>query len=144
MANKLYKEKEGREAVKIIRYEGAKRIEAMREKGQYVEAFFHTQLGIERILWNKIVGIFTGEKAMIVRRTIEENRGGQNKTYTRTSELIKWTHFLGVIDNNEFGDLVDFNGKRNRLLHGHGKWWNPNIYDQALKKGIKFLEENGM
>jgi hypothetical protein len=52
-----------------------------------IEAFTHAQLGIEKILWDKIVGIFEGEKAMIVRRAIEESK--EDKSKTTTYELIK-------------------------------------------------------
>lgn len=54
----------------VVRYMGVKNITDMMERGQHIEAFAHVQLDVEKILWNKIVGIFEGEKAMIVRRTI--------------------------------------------------------------------------
>jgi len=90
---------------------GAKNIRGMIRNEQCIEAFTHAQLGIERILWDKIVGIFKGEKAMMVRRTIGKSRGGEDKYNTKTYELIKWAHFLGAINDSEFSDLVDFNKK---------------------------------
>lgn len=59
--------------VLVTRYMGAKNIREMMQKDQYIEVFTHTQLGIEKILWDKIVGIFESEKAMLVRKTIEES-----------------------------------------------------------------------
>lgn len=132
----------GEDKTMVVRYEGPENIRKMIKKGKYIEAFVHTQLGIEKILWDKIVSLFQGEKASIVRRTIEESEGGEDKIHTKTRELIKWAHFLGAIDDKEFSDLVDFNRKRNRLFHRHGEWWNPTDYEEALEKGIRFLEKN--
>jgi len=114
------------------------------EKRQYIEAFTHTQLGIEKILWDKIVRIFSGEKAMVVRRTIDESMRSKDRSPTTTSELIKWAHFLGAIDDNEFSDLEDFNKKRNMIMHGHGQWWYLEEYTEALNKGVRFLRRNGL
>ncbi len=134
----------GEDKIMITRYEGSKNIRKMVIECKYIDAFVHTQLGIEKILWDKIVALFEGEKAMIVRRTIEESRQGEDKIYTKTAELIKWAHFLRAIDDNEFSSLVDFNKKRNHLLHRHGEWWNSDDYKKALEKGIKFLEKNNL
>ena len=129
--------------VLVTRYMGAKNIREMMPKDQYIEVLTHTQLGIEKILWDKIVGIFESEKAMIVRKTIEESRGGKDRSNTTTAELIKWARFLGAIDNNEWSDLIDFNKRRNDIIHGHGQWWHFNKkYREALYKGIRFLEKN--
>lgn|SRR3989304_2403670 len=65
-------------------------------------------------LWDKIVGIFESEKAMLVRKTIEESRGRTDRSNATTGELIKWAHFLGAIDNYEWSDLIDFNNKEKR------------------------------
>ena len=132
----------GEDKVMVVRYEGSENIRKMVRDGKYIEAFIHTQLGIERILWNKIVAVFEGGKAMVVRRTIEESKGGEDKQYTTTRELTKWAHFLNAIDDNEFSDLKDFNKKRNHLFHRHGEWWYKSKYEEALNKGIKFLEKN--
>lgn len=132
------------ENVQVVRYKGSKIIKGMIERDQYIEAFTHAQLGIEKILWDKIVGIFENEKAMIVRRTIENSKKGQDKRRTTTYELIKWAHFLGAIDDNEFSHLADFNGKRNKIMHSHGKWWNMKDYKEALQKGVRFLERNSL
>ena len=86
-------------------------------------------MSLEKILWDKIVALFEGKKAMIVRRTYE---------------LIKWAHFLNAINDNEFSDLKDFNGQRNHLFHSHGGWWNRSEYKEALIKGIRFLEKNNL
>jgi hypothetical protein len=123
---------------------GAKNIREMMQKDQYIEVFTHTQLGIEKILWDKIVGIFESEKAMLVRKTIEESRGRTDRSNATTGELIKWAHFLGAIDNYEWSDLIDFNKKRNDIIHGHGQWWHfDKKHREALYKGIRFLEKNG-
>jgi hypothetical protein len=143
MVNKFIHESgKGKEKINIIRYEGSQNIRKMIDEKKLIEAFVHTQLGIERILWNKVVCLFEGEKAMIVRRTIEETRKGNYKIYTKTAELIKWSHFLGAIDINEFNDLINFNQKRNHLMHRHGEWWDFNNYKEALERGIEFLEKN--
>ena len=131
----------GRDEVQVVRYIGVKNIVEMMEKKQYIEAFTHAQHGIEKILWDKIVATFEGEKAMIIGRTIEESRNGKDRSNTTTAELIKWAHFLRAIDDNEYSDLVDFNKNRNKIIHGHGQWW----YSQgreALQKAIRFLEKN--
>ncbi|MBA7674360.1 hypothetical protein ES703_82574 [subsurface metagenome] len=130
--------------ITVTRYEGAQNIRQMMMENRYIEAFVHTQLGIEKILWDKIVALFEGKKAMIVRRTIEESKQGKDKTDTRTYELIKWAHFLNAIDDNEFSDLKDFNRRRNHLFHSHGEWWNRSEYKEALIKGIRFLEKNNL
>lgn len=119
----------GEDQITVTRYEGAQNIRQMMMENRYIEAFVHTQLGIEKILWDKIVALFEGKKAMIVRRTYE---------------LIKWAHFLNAIDDNEFSDLKDFNVKRNHLFHIHGEWWNRSEYEEALIKGIRFLEKNDL
>jgi len=134
----------GEDKIMITRYEGSKNIRKMVIEGKYIEAFVHTQLGIEKILWDKIVALFEGEEAMIVRKTIEESRQGKDKIYTKTSKLIKWAHFLRAIDDNEFSNLIEFNNNRNHLLHKHGEWWNFSDYKEALEKGIKFLEKNDL
>jgi len=114
----------------------------MMEEKHYIEAFAHTQLGVERILWDRIVQLFEGEKAGIVRQNIEDSKKGEDKRKTSTHELIKWAHFIGAINGREFVDLNEFNKGRNELIHGHGAWWHPNIYKSSLKKGIRFLKEN--
>ena len=134
----------GEEAVRVVRYIGAGKIEEMMENGQYIEAFAHTQLGIEKILWDRIVKIFEGEKARKVREAIDKSREEKDKSPTSTFELIQWTHFLGAINDDEYSDLTDFNKKRNGIMHGHGQWWHLGEYKEALKKGIRFLNENGL
>jgi hypothetical protein len=129
----------GENEIMIVRYESSEKIHKMMMDDKFVEAFVHTQLCIEKILWNKIVAVFEGEKAIVVRRTIEEN--GEDKQHTKTYELIKWAHFLHVIDDKEFNELKDFNSKRNKLLHGHGEWWEAKYkedYKEALSKAINF------
>ncbi|MBM3119524.1 MAG: hypothetical protein FJ006_08265 [Chloroflexi bacterium] len=146
----------GAEKALVVRYMGAKDIKEMMKGRHYVEAFAHAQLGIEKILWDKIVGLFQGEKAMQVRRTIEKNKTRRIKktrstttpaelirSRTTTSELVKWAHFLGAITEPEFSDLNDFNDKRNNIIHGHGECWYPQEYSEALKKAIRFLRQNG-
>ena len=79
---------------------------------------------------------------MVVRRTIEEEKG--DKQNTKTYELIKWAYFINSIDDNEFSELKDFNKKRNNLIHSHGGWWEKKHYKEALNKGIRFLEKNNL
>ncbi|MFQ5965806.1 MAG: hypothetical protein ACE5KZ_16155 [Candidatus Scalinduaceae bacterium] len=125
--------------ITVVRYMGAKLITEMMNQGQVFEAYIHAQLSIEKILWDKIVGLFKGEKAMLVRRTIDNSR---ERFQTSTYELIKWANYLGAINNNEFSDLIDFNKKRNNLIHGHGLWHHTKTFREALKKGIRFLGKN--
>ena len=132
-----------KETAGVVRYIGAEKIEERMEDDNYIEAFAHTQLCIEKILWDRIVEIFEGEKAMAVRQVIDESRKGKDKSRTSTFELIKWAHFLGAITEDEFSELIDFNNERNRIIHGHGQWWDVEEYKEALKKGIQFLRENG-
>ncbi len=136
----------GKEAARVVRYMGSKDIEGMIERGQYIEAFTHTQLGIEKILWDKIVGIFESEKATTVRTRIDQRRKAKYKdrSLATTAELIKWAHFLTAINDDEFSNLNDFNVKRNYIIHGHGKWWYPKEYKNALRKGVHFLGKNGL
>ena len=136
------KAKEG--VPRVVRYIGAGKIEEMMEDDNYIEAFAHTQLGIEKILWDRIVEIFEGEKVKRVREAIEESRRGEDRSITTTAELIKWAHFLGAINDDEYSDLIDFNRKRNGIMHSHGQWWYLEEYKAALKKGIRFLKENGL
>jgi len=74
---------------------------------------------------------------MNVRRVIDGS-----KSLTHTRELINWARFLGAVNDDEFGDLMDFSKKRNAIIHGHGKWWDAEKYKEALWKGVKFLEKN--
>jgi len=131
---------------RVVRYKGTTNIVEMIERGEYVEAFIHAQLGVEKILWDKIVEIFEGEKAMKVRRAIEESeRKKGDRSNTNTYELIKWATFLGAINVDESSDLRDFNKKRNKIIHGHGEWWHfKKKYRQALQKAIRFLKKNGL
>jgi hypothetical protein len=130
------------EKAEVVRYKGASAIREMMINNQFIEAFVHTQLGIEVLLWDKVVEIFKDQKARDVRTTIENSNKGRDKANTSTYELIKWAHFLGALDDKEFGHLIDFNTKRNDLLHGHGKWWSTDSYKEALQHGIRFLEQN--
>jgi hypothetical protein len=131
--------------VRVVRYIGAAKIEERMKTGEdYIEAFAHTQLGIEKILWDRIVEIFEGEKAVKVRKVIEKSKAEKDKPPTTTHELIKWAHFLGAINDDEYSELTDFNRKRNSIMHGHGQWWHTKSYKEALKKGIRFLRKNGL
>jgi hypothetical protein len=49
---------------------------------------------------------------------------------------------LGAINIDDYGDFRDFNKKRNHIVHRHGQWWHSGDYVEALKKGIRFLENN--
>jgi hypothetical protein len=132
-------------ALRLTRYIGAGKIEEMMEdEEKYIEAFTHTQLGIEKILWDRIVNIFKGEKAIKVREVIEKSWEERVKSPASTSELIKWAHFLGAINDDEYSHIKDFNMKRNDIIHGHGQWYYPEKYKAALEKGIRFLRENGL
>jgi hypothetical protein len=114
----------------------------MLDDKQYVEAYVHAQLAIEKILWDQIVRVFSGEKAMKVRRAIDDWHK-EERNRTSTFELVKWAHLLEAIDMNDFSNLTDFNKKRNHLLHGHGQWWFSKNYTDALEKGIRFMEKYG-
>lgn len=126
----------------VTRYMGTKDIREMMEKDQYIEAFIHTQLGIEKILWAKIVDVFEGKKAERVGQIIDSS--AEDRSRTKTAELIKWAHFLGAINHSQYGDLNDFNKKRNKIIHSHGKWWYRNEYSEALQKAIRVLEKEGL
>ena len=134
----------GKESARVIRYYGTEKIIEMMKNKQYIEAFVHTQLGVEKILWDRILGIFEDELAIKIRQLIENYRKGEDKSRTNTGELIKWAHFLTAIDDNEHGELIDFNRKRNMIMHGHGAWYNENEYEEALNKGIRFLNKYGL
>ena len=127
------------ESMTVIRFKGSMNIKEMMRSGRYIEAFAHAQLGIEKILWDKILRIFEPNKARSIGETIN-----QSKLRTRTMELIKWAQFLGAISKEEYADLVDFNRKRNRIMNIQGHWWNVEDFQQALQKGIRFLEKNMM
>jgi len=129
----------GEEVVFVIRYKGSKAISEMIEKGQPLEAFAHAQLYIEKILWDRIVEVFSSQKSMEVRREVDKF---QKEHITTTFELIKWGHILGAINQDEYGDLVDFNRARNRLMHTHGEWYFLDKHAEALKKGIRFIERS--
>jgi hypothetical protein len=133
----------GSNSVYVVRYKGANALRDMINDNQVIEAFVHAQLAIEHILWDKIVELFELQKASEVRTKIENSKNGKDKANTSTYELIKWSHFLDAINNDDYSNLKDFNSKRNGLIHGHGNWWNVDIYKEALQKGIKFLEKNG-
>jgi len=131
-----------KEDIQVVRYKGSRNIKEMMEKGMHIEAFAHSQLGIEKILWDKIVGVFEPNKASIVRAAIEQSK--TDKQQTNSFELIKWAHFLGAINDDEYRDLRAFNKRRNKVMHGHGEWWNIEASKDALQKGIQFLEKTGM
>lgn len=133
----------GDENIMVIRYKAANAIRDMMEQDQIIEAFVHAQLGIEKILWDKIVQEFTGQRGNEVRTKIETSRDGKDKAHTSSYDLIKWSHFLCAINDDDYSNLNDFNSKRNSLAHGHGNWWNIDSYKEALKKGIRFMEQNG-
>jgi len=130
------------EKIEVVRYKAAVAIREMMANKQIIVAFVHTQMAIEVLLWDKIVQIFNDQKAAEVRKSIENGKKGKDRSNTSTYELIKWSHFLGSINDNDFSDLKDFNTKRNDLIHGHGKWWFDETYKEALQKGIRFLERN--
>jgi len=128
--------------ITVLRYKSSTGIRAMIAENQIIEAFVHTQLAIEVILWNKIVELFREHKSTEVLTTIENSNKGKDKANTSTYELIKWSHFLCALNDNDFGHLIEFNAKRNELIHGHGKWWSVETYKEALQQGIRFLEQN--
>jgi hypothetical protein len=132
-----------RETAGLVRYIGAREIEERVARGDYIEAFVYAELGIEKILWERIIKVFKGGKAIAVRQAIEDSRKGKDKSRTSTFELIKWAHFLGAITEDEFNELINFNNVRNRIIHGHGLWWDLEEYKEILKEGIRFLRENG-
>ncbi|MGB8952603.1 MAG: hypothetical protein WCC06_08040 [Candidatus Aminicenantales bacterium] len=134
---------EGGERLQVVRYKCANAIRDMMKKNQTIEAFVHAQLAIETILWDKIVKTFKDQKETEVRAKIENSKNGKDKANTSTYKLIKWSHFLGAINYDDYSNLNNFNAKRNGLIHSHGNWWKSNAYKEALKKGIKFLEKNG-
>lgn len=119
------------ESAAIIRYLGHEEIRQMIENGDYIGAFVHAQLGVEKILWDKV------ERKL--------NKPIPDKSLVRsTFELIKWAHFMGLIDATEFEKLGNFNTGRNKVIHGHGVWWDAQKqeYRSALEKAIQFLENN--
>ena len=59
-----------KDKVLVVRYMGPKIIREMIKNEQYIEAFVHTQLDIEKILWDKIVGFFETKKASVVRQKL--------------------------------------------------------------------------
>jgi hypothetical protein len=131
------------QAAGLVHYIGAGEIEERMGRGDYIEAFVYAELGIEKILWERIIKVFKGGKAMAVREAIEDSRKGKDKSRTSTFELIKWGHFLGAITEDEFYELLNFNNVRNRIIHGHGLWGDIEEYKEILKQGIRFLRENG-
>ena len=131
------------ETVTVTPYQGPQQIRQMAGADGMGEAFIQTQHEIEKILWDRIVGLFRDERAMVVRRTIEEAKKGKDKSDTKTYELIKWAHFLGALDEQEWSDLLDFNRKRNARLHEHGAWWDSEEDKEGLEKGVRFIEKNG-
>ena len=121
------------DSFQVIRYKGSAIIKEMMEKQLYIEAFTHCQLAVEKILFDKI--------ATVLKTRIELK---VKKLRFRTFELIKWSYLVGAIDENDYQNLSAFNKSRNRIIHGHGKWWNVRKFKQNLEKGIKFIEKNGM
>jgi uncharacterized protein YutE (UPF0331/DUF86 family) len=118
--------------VNVVRYKGSIQIMEMIKNQLYVEAFTHCQLAIEKILFDKI--------AILLKKRIEL----EVKHGFRSYELIKWSYLLGVIDENDYRSLLDFNKARNRIIHGYGYWWETKKFKQNLQKGIKFIKTNGM
>lgn len=118
------------ESAAIIRYMGTEQLRDMIDNDQYIEAFIHTQLGVEKILWDRT------ERSL--KKVIPD------KSRIHTFELITWAHFMGLINDTEFSKLIDFNKKRNEVIHGHGVWWHAQKqkYRSALRKAIQFLEDN--
>lgn len=118
------------ESAAIIRYKGTDLLRQMIDNGDYIEAFVHAQLGVEKILWDRI------------ERTLK--KAIPDKSGIHTFELITWAHFMGLINDAEFSKLRDFNKKRNEVIHGHGVWWHAQKqkYGSALRKAIQFLENN--
>lgn len=118
------------ESAAIIRYKGTDLLRQMIDNGDYIEAFVHAQLGVEKILWDRI------------ERTLKKPI--PDKSRIHTYELITWAHFMGLINDTEFSKLIYFNKKRNEVIHGHGVWWHAQKqkYRSALRKAIQFLENN--
>lgn len=79
----------GTDSASVVRYVGAAGIRNMMDNSQYLQAFVHSQLAIEKILWDKIVKVFSGEKAMKVRRAIDDWGKEDRSRITKTYELIK-------------------------------------------------------
>ena len=52
----------GKDEIMVVRHEGSESIHKMVKEDKYIEAFVHTQLGIENILWNKIVAFLKKKK----------------------------------------------------------------------------------
>ncbi len=118
------------ESSAVIRYKGTDQLRQMIDNGDYIGAFVHIQLGVEKILWDRI------------ERTLKKPI--PDKSRIHTYELITWAHFMGLINDTEFSKLIDFNKKRNEVIHGHGVWWyaQEQKYRSALRKVVRFLEDN--
>lgn len=126
----------GDDGIKITRYKGSKNIKEMIEEDKYIEAFTHCQMGVEKILLDKIAAIDSDKSASIEKKIKEEK--------FRTFELIKWSYLLGVITDDDYKKLRAFNKSRNKVIHGHGNWWNATDYKESLQKAVAFIETNGM
>src|SRR5690348_9188363 len=106
----------------VVRYEGSGDIKSMADRGEYVMAFAYTQQGIEKILWDKIVGVFQSPESSKMRIRIAELK--KRQIYVTTLQLIYWAFIVGAIKGDELDDLKSFNSGRNSVVHGHGNWWS--------------------
>lgn len=109
------------------------------KQNRYIEAYALTQHAVEKILWDRFVGVFQGQKASQVRARID----GELSRYIMTEELITWTYIIEGINDSEYRELRAFNKQRNRIMHGHGNWWNVGRFKESLNKAVTFLEMNG-
>ena len=131
------------ERIMVTKYQGVPQIRKMIENEDYIEAFTHTLHSIERILWNKIVGCFSGETATQVRRRIDESRDEANRHFVSTKELIEWAYIMGAISREERTELAAFNKSRNEIVHRHGGWAkSKELFNGDLEKGMRFIEQN--
>jgi len=122
---------------------GSKQLRELVSEDKYLEAFIHTQLAVEKLLWDRIIGTLDAPKASNA-SAIMENERKKDRFPIGTWVLILWAHILGAIDEREFEILVDFNSKRNAVVHGHGRWWNVSVYSKSLDNAIAFVEKSGM
>lgn len=115
----------------------------MEKNDNFIEAFVHCQLAIEKILFDMIAKSL-GTRIELKLNKFDKNGKEIQPAFFKTSELIRWSYLIGAIGKEEYNDLQAFNRSRNRIVHTHGKWWEKKEFRQNLSKGITFMEKNDM
>lgn len=135
-----------REHGRVIRFWSTTQIRDALEKGEYIDAVVHTQFLVERVLIDLIVSEARDDRSqMLRRRKIDGWSGGSYHPLLTLYSLIEIAWLLGVITDQEHGELDSFRRVRNLVFHRHGNWSPDHDFQQRIegttRSALRFIQK---